>query len=104
MDVPEIASRMRRDSCCVVEGVVPLGRVEDVLEEVINLPGNELGYWHADGSCNGSNWTHLEGPCLDVMIHLSSVWRLTPSSAYSVWFPLTGPGSSAAGSPGRGLE
>jgi len=163
MDVPEIASRMRRDGYCVVEGVVPLGLVGDIRERVvaaqqlhseaseaelastrarghrvgaqgvgvlkqvinatqcfapyladarilgvaesffgdfvrisccdcvINRPGNERGYWHADWPYNASNSTHLKAPYPDVMMHLSSIWMLTPfTEANGATFVLPG--------------
>ena len=45
---------------------------------VINHPGNERGYWHADWPYNATNSTHVKAPYPDVMMHLSSIWMLTP--------------------------
>ncbi len=44
----------------------------------INEPGNERGYWHADWPYNGTNSTHVRPPYPSVMMHLSSIWMLTP--------------------------
>ena len=45
---------------------------------VINHPGTRRGYWHADWPWNGTNSTHVRAPYADVMMHLSSIWMLTP--------------------------
>ncbi len=45
---------------------------------VINHPGNGRGYWHADWPYNGTNSTHVKAPYADMMMHLSSIWMLTP--------------------------
>ena len=44
---------------------------------VINQPGNERGYWHADWPFNATNSTHVKAPYPDAMMHLSSIWMLT---------------------------
>ena len=44
---------------------------------VINHPGTERGYWHADWPYNATNTTHVKPPYADVMMHLSSIWMLT---------------------------
>ncbi len=44
---------------------------------VINHPGNERGYWHADWPYNATNSTHVKAPYPDAMMHLSSIWMLT---------------------------
>ena len=44
---------------------------------VINHPGTERGYWHADWPYNATNSTHVKAPYPDVMMHLSSIWMLT---------------------------
>ena len=45
---------------------------------VINHPGTQRGYWHADWPYNATNSTHVQAPYPDVMMHLSSIWMLTP--------------------------
>lgn len=45
---------------------------------VINHPGNERGYWHADWPYNGTNSTHVKAPYPDVLMHLASIWMLSP--------------------------
>ena len=45
---------------------------------VINHPGNERGYWHADWPFNATNSTHIRSPYPDVVMHLASIWMLTP--------------------------
>ena len=153
VDVGEIAARLKRDGYCIVEDVIPAGRVEDVRRQVvaavelgqeeaeaelartrarghrvgvqgvgllkqainatpcfapyladerilgaagrffgdfvrisctdcvINHPGNERGYWHADWPYNATNSTHVAAPYPDVMMHLSTIWMLTPFTA-----------------------
>tara|TARA_Y100001934_G_scaffold102805_2_gene126381 strand:+ start:2371 stop:3327 length:957 start_codon:yes stop_codon:yes gene_type:complete len=44
---------------------------------VINHPGTERGYWHADWPYNATNSTHVKAPYPDVMMHLASIWMLT---------------------------
>ena len=39
---------------------------------VINHPGNERGYWHADWPYNQSNASHVRAPYPDVMLHMST--------------------------------
>ena len=45
---------------------------------VINYPGNERGYWHADWPYNQTNATHVPAPYPDTIMHLSTIWMLTP--------------------------
>ena len=45
---------------------------------VINYPGNERGYWHADWPYNQTNATHIPAPYPDTIMHLSTIWMLTP--------------------------
>jgi len=57
---------------------------------VINYPGNERGYWHADWPYNGTNSTHIKTPYPDVMMHLSTIWMLTdfnPDSGSTYFIP-----------------
>ncbi len=44
---------------------------------VINHPGNERGYWHADWPYNQTNSSHIRAPYPDTLIHLSTIWMLT---------------------------
>jgi ectoine hydroxylase-related dioxygenase (phytanoyl-CoA dioxygenase family) len=44
---------------------------------VINDPGNERGYWHADWPYNQTNASHIPAPYPDVMLHLSTIWMLS---------------------------
>lgn len=44
---------------------------------VINRPGNQRGYWHADWPYNATNSTHVKAPYPDVLMHLASIWMLT---------------------------
>ena len=44
---------------------------------VINNPGSERGYWHADWPYNATNSTYVKAPYPNVMMHLSSIWMLT---------------------------
>ena len=48
---------------------------------VINQPGNERGYWHADWPYNQTNASHIPAPYPDVLLHLSTIWMLTDFSA-----------------------
>ena len=45
---------------------------------VINYPGNERGYWHSDWPYNQTNATHIPAPYTDTIMHLSTIWMLTP--------------------------
>lgn len=47
---------------------------------VINHPGNERNYWHADWPYNQTNASHIPAPYPDTLLHLSSIWMLTPFS------------------------
>ena len=44
---------------------------------VINHPGNERGYWHADWPYNQTNASHIRAPYPDTLMHLSTIWMLT---------------------------
>jgi ectoine hydroxylase-related dioxygenase (phytanoyl-CoA dioxygenase family) len=46
-------------------------------DTVINQPGGDRGYWHADWPYNGTNSTHVKVPYGDMVMHLSSIWMLT---------------------------
>ena len=47
---------------------------------VINHPGNEQGYWHADWPYNQTNAAHIPAPYPDATMHLSTIWMLSPFS------------------------
>ena len=44
----------------------------------INHPENERGYWHSDWPYNQTNASNIPAPYADSIIHLSSIWMLTP--------------------------
>ncbi len=44
---------------------------------VINEPGNERGYWHADWPYNQTNASHVAAPYPDLLMHLSTIWMLS---------------------------
>ncbi|MCY3792616.1 MAG: phytanoyl-CoA dioxygenase family protein [Gemmatimonadetes bacterium] len=48
---------------------------------VINHSGNARGYWHADWPYNATNASHIPSPYPDAVLHLSTIWMLTPFSA-----------------------
>ena len=48
---------------------------------VANMPGNTRGYWHADWPYNQTNASHIPAPYPDAVLHLSTIWMLTPFSA-----------------------
>ncbi len=50
-------------------------------DAVVNCPGNERGYWHADWPYNQTNASNVKAPYPDCMFHLSSIWMLTDFSA-----------------------
>ncbi len=45
---------------------------------VVNHPGNARGYWHADWPYNATNASHIPAPYPDAVLHLSTIWMLTP--------------------------
>ncbi len=47
---------------------------------VINHPGNERGYWHADWPFNQTNASRIPAPYPDAIMHLSTIWMLSPFS------------------------
>ncbi|WP_417374723.1 phytanoyl-CoA dioxygenase family protein [Gimesia maris] len=64
-----------------------LGVAEDIFGDFVRIsctdcvvthPGNDRGYWHADWPYNATNTTHVKAPYPDVMMHLASIWMLTP--------------------------
>ncbi len=44
---------------------------------VINHPGNERGYWHADWPHNQTNASHIRAPYPDAFVHLATIWMLS---------------------------
>jgi hypothetical protein len=44
----------------------------------INLPGNARGGWHADWPFNQNNAGHIPAPYPDVVMHLTTIWMLSP--------------------------
>ena len=48
---------------------------------VINLPGNARGYWHADWPYNQTNASHIPAPYPDAVLHLATIWMMTPFAA-----------------------
>ena len=68
---------------------------------VINNPGNGRGYLHADWPYNRTNASHVRAPYPDVMMHISTIWMLSPFSA-ETGGTLVVPGSHRTSSkPGR---
>jgi hypothetical protein len=47
----------------------------------INYPGNERGGWHADWPFNQRNAGHIPAPYPDAVMHLTSLWMLSPFTA-----------------------
>ncbi len=45
---------------------------------VVNHPGNARGYWHADWPYNSTNASHIPAPYPNAVLHLSTIWMLTP--------------------------
>ncbi|MCZ6632431.1 MAG: phytanoyl-CoA dioxygenase family protein [bacterium] len=46
----------------------------------INYPGNQRGTWHADWPFNQRNAAHVPAPYPDVMMHVTTLWMLSPFS------------------------
>ncbi|MAG35775.1 MAG: phytanoyl-CoA dioxygenase [Dehalococcoidia bacterium] len=44
----------------------------------MNLPGNTRGHWHADWPFNQQNAGHVPAPYPDVVMHLTTLWMLSP--------------------------
>ena len=61
----------------VVEAIFgPFARIS-CTDCVVNNPGNERGYWHADWPYNATNASHIPSPYPDAILHLSTIWMLT---------------------------
>lgn len=67
-----------------------MGTVEAALGEhvhlsfasaIINAPRNARGGWHADWPFNQNNAGHVRAPYPDAVMHLTSLWMLSPFSA-----------------------
>jgi len=48
---------------------------------IVNYPGNERGGWHADWPFNQNNAGHVPAPYADALMHLTTIWMLTPFRA-----------------------
>lgn len=47
---------------------------------IVNLPGNMRGLWHADWPFNQHNAGHVPAPYPDAVMHLTTLWMLSPFS------------------------
>ena len=47
----------------------------------INLPGNDRGGWHVDWPFNQNNAGHIPAPYPDAVMHLTTLWMLSPFTA-----------------------
>jgi len=47
---------------------------------IINEPGNDRGDWHADWPFNQKNAGHVPVPYPDVVMHVTTLWMLSPFS------------------------
>ncbi len=75
---PYVASRKLMDVVDVLFGAYARVSCTDC---VINYPGNERGYWHADWPYNATNASHIPTPYPDTLLHLSTIWMLTDFNA-----------------------
>ena len=48
---------------------------------IINEPGNHRGGWHADWPFNQTNAGHVPVPYPDVVMHITTLWMLSPFDA-----------------------
>jgi hypothetical protein len=48
---------------------------------IINEPGNRRGEWHADWPFNQKNAGHIPVPYPDVIMHITTLWMLSPFRA-----------------------
>ena len=48
---------------------------------IVNQPGNDRGLWHADWPFNQKNAGHIPAPYPDALMHLTTLWMLTPFTA-----------------------
>jgi len=72
---PYVADRRIKETVEAVFG--PHARIS-CTDCVVNLPGNQRGYLHADWPYNATNASHIPPPYPDVLLHLSSLWMLSP--------------------------
>ena len=64
----------------IVEGVFgPWSRIS-CTDCIINEPGNDRAYWHADWPYNRTNASHISPPYPDTPMHLSTIWMLSDFS------------------------
>ena len=77
---PHLADRRILETAEAVLG--PWARIS-CTDCVVNFPGNERGYWHADWPYNQTNASHIPAPYPDTLLHLSTIWMLTPFSAHT---------------------
>ncbi|MBT4981208.1 MAG: phytanoyl-CoA dioxygenase [Gemmatimonadetes bacterium] len=64
----------------LVEGVLgPAARVS-FTSATINYPGNSRGSWHADWPFNQKNAGRIPAPYPDALMHLTTLWMLSPFS------------------------
>ena len=47
---------------------------------IINKPGNARGGWHSDWPFNQKNAAHIPAPYPDAVMHLTTIWMLSPFS------------------------
>jgi ectoine hydroxylase-related dioxygenase (phytanoyl-CoA dioxygenase family) len=47
---------------------------------IVNQPGNARGRWHADWPFNQKNAGHIPPPYPDAVLHLTTLWMLSPFS------------------------
>ena len=48
---------------------------------IVNEPGNQRGNWHADWPFNQNNAGHIPTPYPNAVMHLTTLWMLSPFSA-----------------------
>ena len=48
---------------------------------LVNASGNARGYWHADWPFNQTNASHIATPYADAIMHLTTIWMLSPFNA-----------------------
>ena len=48
---------------------------------IINEPGNQRGDWHADWPFNQRNAGHVPAPYPDAVMHITTLWMLSPFSS-----------------------
>jgi len=53
------------------------------VSSMVNFPGNDRAYWHADWPYNQTNAVHIPAPYPDAVINLSSIWMLTEFSPHT---------------------